>query len=267
MPSKTKKFKSGIVGYDFISAFGGYSIIKNEHPLVYKNILKVIKAFAIQDSEILAPGGNESVITQRLKKEFLNLKWHVEVIAHKLNHFEVQQGKDIIKDYAGKPFKIVSEALSHKMDAFHNDKYGNVALEIEWNTRKEFLERDITAFQSLYENGYIDAAIVIIKDEELQKVGIPRIYKNYFNSFKPKSLKDLQKASKSEITKSQSKEIVKQTKSKSWADACANVLVKNKFGGTHSHFGNLQTLIDQGKVRLPLLILNINEKAIRGKYI
>ena len=97
LSSKTKKFKSGIVGYDFISAFGGYSIIKNEHPLVYKNILKVIKTFIIQDSEILALGGNESVITQRLKKEFLNLKWHVEVIAHKLNHFEVKQGKAIIE--------------------------------------------------------------------------------------------------------------------------------------------------------------------------
>jgi hypothetical protein len=43
---------------------------------------------------------------------------------------------------------------------------GRIALDVEWNAKDGYLDRDLAAYRSLYEYALIDAAVIITRTQE-----------------------------------------------------------------------------------------------------
>ena len=55
---------------------------------------------------------------------------------------------------------------THKVDCYKN----RVALEVEWNNKDPFYDRDLNNFRLLFELRAIDAGVIITRCTELQKI-------------------------------------------------------------------------------------------------
>ncbi|MGI8525494.1 MAG: BglII/BstYI family type II restriction endonuclease [Pseudolabrys sp.] len=127
----------------------GLAILSTAHPQEWKDILTVLKRFRLLKSEILKPGGSKGLISSNLDSHFTKLGW-------------IEKGFDtrIVVD------KTEFVAPTHKVDCYKN----RVALEVEWNNKDPFFDRDLNNFRLLFDLRAIDAGVVITRCTELQKI-------------------------------------------------------------------------------------------------
>src|SRR5579859_4854848 len=127
------------------------AIMEKDFPDALGDIEKVLTAVQIPILEIIGSGGGETKATQRLRHAFNDLKWHKK-------HFEI---KKIING-------VERESISHEVDhakAFPNDKV--VALEIEWNNKDPFFDRDLENFKRLHAEGAISVGVIVTRGSSL----------------------------------------------------------------------------------------------------
>lgn len=60
----------------------------------------------------------------------------------------------------------VKESPTHKVDCFKN----GVALEVEWNNKDPFYDRDLNNFRLLFDLRAVSVGVIITRSEELQGV-------------------------------------------------------------------------------------------------
>ncbi len=98
---------------------------------------------------ILIPGGRKSLIADKLDGEFLKLGW-------------TEKGFDT---------RIVVDNVEHVAPTHKVDRYKNrVALEVEWNNKDPFFDRDLNNFRLLFDLRAIDAGVIITRCTELQSI-------------------------------------------------------------------------------------------------
>jgi hypothetical protein len=127
----------------------GLAILAAAHPQEWSDILTVLKGFRLRKSDILKPGGAKGLISSSLDSHFTKLGW-VE------KKFETS----IVVD------KDKFDAPTHKVDCYKN----RVALEVEWNNKDPFFDRDLNNFRLLFELRAIDAGVIITRCTELQQI-------------------------------------------------------------------------------------------------
>ena len=105
----------------------GLAILAAAHPGEWDDILRVLRGFTLLRSDILSPGSRKSRIADKLDGEFFKLGW-------------IEKGFDtrIVVD------NVEHVAPTHKVDCYKN----RVALEVEWNNKDPFYDRDLI-FDSL----------------------------------------------------------------------------------------------------------------------
>jgi hypothetical protein len=127
----------------------GLAIMSAAHPQEWEDILAVLRNFKLLRSDILKPGGRKSTIAERLDSHFFKLDW-------KEKGFDTK----IVVD------KIEHEAPTHKVDCYKN----RVALEVEWNNKDPFYDRDLSNFRLLFDLRAIDVGLIITRCSELQTI-------------------------------------------------------------------------------------------------
>jgi hypothetical protein len=127
----------------------GLAILSAAHPEEWKDILTVLKSFRLRKSEVLKPGGSKGLISSNLDTHFTKLGW-------------IEKGFDtrIVVD------KVEFVTPTHKVDCYKN----RVALEVEWNNKDPFFDRDLNNFRLLFDLRAIDAGVIITRCTELQKI-------------------------------------------------------------------------------------------------
>jgi hypothetical protein len=63
---------------------------------------------------------------------------------------------------------VPKEAQSHEVDHIRAFEGGTVALEIEWNNKDPFFDRDLENFKRLHADGAISLGIIITRSAALQ---------------------------------------------------------------------------------------------------
>jgi hypothetical protein len=124
-------------------------VLKTACPNEWEDILAVLREFRLLESEVRAQGGNRSPISRRLDSGFYRRGW-------------------IEKDFAT-AIMIDNrryESPTHKIDCFK----GRVALEIEWNNKDPFFDRDLNNFRLLFELRAIDVGVIVTRGSELQGI-------------------------------------------------------------------------------------------------
>jgi len=124
-------------------------ILQTACPGEWADIIAVMTEFRLYKSEVMTAGGSRSPISKRLDGGFYKLGW-----------IEKQFATAIILDD-----KRV-ESPTHKIDCFK----GRVALEIEWNNKDPFFDRDLNNFRLLFDLRAIDVGVIVTRATELAKI-------------------------------------------------------------------------------------------------
>lgn len=127
----------------------GLAILSAAHPREWNDILAVLRAFKLLRSDILQPGGRKSPIADKLDGHFIKLGWNEKA-------FDTR----IVVD------KAEFAAPTHKVDCYKN----RVALEVEWNNKDPFYDRDLNNFRLLFDLRAIDAGVIVTRCSELQNI-------------------------------------------------------------------------------------------------
>lgn len=115
----------------------------------WADIIDVLRNFRLLRSEVEAAGKNRSPISRQIDGAFYKRGW-------------------IEKDFETS-IKIDGteyESPTHSVDCYR----GRVALEVEWNNKDPFFDRDLNNFRLLFELRAIDVGIIITRATELQKI-------------------------------------------------------------------------------------------------
>lgn len=113
------------------------------------DIYDVLGRFRLLKSAIAVGGGRKSDVAGWIDSEFEKKGWAER-------HFDTK----IVVDES--EFK----SPTHKVDCFKN----RVALEIEWNNKDPFYDRDLNNFRLLFELRTVSVGIIITRCDELQSV-------------------------------------------------------------------------------------------------
>jgi len=127
----------------------GLAILAAARPEEWRNIVEVLRAFRLLKSDVMKPGGSKGLISSKLDTHFTRLGW-----------VEKKFDTKIVVDTAE------HVAPTHKVDCYKN----RVALEVEWNNKDPFYDRDLNNFRLLFELRAIDAGVIITRCTELQQI-------------------------------------------------------------------------------------------------
>lgn len=124
-------------------------VLSTACPQEWMDIQTALRSFRLMRSEILTAGGSRSSIVERLERPLKDAGW-----------IEKQFATAIVVDGQHR------ESPTHSVDCFK----GRVALEVEWNNKDPFYDRDLNNFRLLFDLQVIDVGIIITRCSELQQV-------------------------------------------------------------------------------------------------
>ena len=118
-------------------------------PEEWKQIVQVLRGFRLLRSQVQAAGKNKSPISKGIDSQFYAMGWQEKMFATAITIDGVTR-----------------DTPTHKVDCFK----GRVALELEWNNKDPFFDRDLNNFRLLYDLGAIDVGVIITRASELQAI-------------------------------------------------------------------------------------------------
>ncbi len=118
-------------------------------PEEWAEIIEILRDFRLLRSEIQAAGGAKSPIARQIDGGFYKRGWE-----------EKQFQTAITLD--GETFA----SPTHKIDCLK----GRVALEVEWNNKDPFFDRDLNNFRLLFDLRAIDVGVIVTRGSELQGI-------------------------------------------------------------------------------------------------
>lgn len=125
------------------------AILKNDFPNEWNDIIELLDNFKLCKSWITEAGGRKSKVSEFIDT-FLYAKGWQEKQFNTAIHVDDQ--------------KMASP--THKVDCYKN----RIALEIEWNNKDPFFDRDLNNFRLLFDLRTISVGIIITRCDELQAI-------------------------------------------------------------------------------------------------
>lgn len=125
------------------------AILAQDFPNEWGDIISLLRTFRLKKSWITNPGGRKSNVSGFIDQYLYNRGW-VE------KEFETQ----VVVDQHS------MDTPTHKIDCFRN----RVALEIEWNNKDPFYDRDLNNFRLLFNLRAISVGVIITRCDELQEI-------------------------------------------------------------------------------------------------
>jgi hypothetical protein len=125
------------------------TILKGDFRTEWDDLIAVLTEFRLKKSWITIGGGSKSLVADYLDTNLGKRGW-------------VEKGFDtkVIVD------NIESASPTHKVDCYKN----KIAMEIEWNNKDPFFDRDLNNFRLLFDLRAISVGIIITRCDELQNI-------------------------------------------------------------------------------------------------
>lgn len=125
------------------------AILRSDFSEEYGNVVDVLTRFRLQKSWISGGGGRKSKVAEWIDGELLKHGW-------KPKNFDTKISVD----------ERSLDSPTHEVDCFKN----SVALEIEWNNKDPFYDRDLNNFRLLFDLRVVSVGIIITRSDELQGI-------------------------------------------------------------------------------------------------
>lgn len=231
------------LGYDVLAKNHALAILTQDFPAELNELVEVLASFRIGLSEIIGGGGGEAAFTQRLRRALAQAGWPKHV-------FHIQTIVD------GEE----REGISHEIDHVRRAANGTLALEIEWNNKDPFYDRDLENFQRLHAQSAVSVGLIVTRGASLQRAFKARISRRLTED-RVLCEADLARYGIAERTASQRRSVERLMETGlPFADAFTRTFVASKFGQATTHWAKLQARVERGVGNpCPLLLLGLPE--------
>lgn len=125
------------------------AILNQDFPKEWRDVCEVLADFRLMRSWLTVGGGRKSKVSESIDSALYRRGW-VE------KHFDA----DILVD------GVLSRSPTHQIDCFRN----RVALEIEWNNKDPFFDRDLNNFRLLFELRAVSVGVIVTRCDDLQDI-------------------------------------------------------------------------------------------------
>ena len=230
------------------------AIMEKDFPAALNELEQVLTKVEIPITEIIGSGGGETKGTQRIRRALNQLGWH------KVN-FEIK------KTING----VERESISHEVDHVKTFKDASeslkvLALEIEWNNKDPFFDRDLENFKRLHAEGAISVGIIVTRGSSLQ-TQMKDFVTKFTNLKNISSFEDLipigvnpTPRQRAEIMSRVDRERNPISFSRAWTDS----FVSDKYGEATTHWKKLIARISRGVGNpCPLLLIGLPASVVR----
>lgn len=219
------------------------AILGVDFPEVAAQLEGVLLASTIPIEEIIGSGGGEAKGTQRLRNALAAHGWTK-------HNFVVQRIIDGVE----------RESQSHEIDHVKAFEAGTIALEIEWNNKDPFFDRDLENFKRLHADGGISLGVIVTRGASLQD-NIRSLVRRFADDQAIDSHADMERIGLNP-TRRQISEVTKRVNRKKdpvpFRDAWAGHFVSDKFGAATTHWSKLQDRVSRGVGNpCPLLLIGL----------
>lgn len=231
-------------GFEVLALHHAEAILMHDMPGALKELEVILTDFQLPASELVFGGGGEAEGTQRLRNALSIRGW-------KKHSFEIKK----IVDGEEK------ESISHEIDHVKKFATGTFALEIEWNNKDPFFDRDLENFKRLHADGVISIGAIITRGKSLHE-GLRELIEEFARRESINAIGRLQKYYTP--TPRQRGLIEQAAKSKgSFEKGWAHVFVADKFGEATTHWRKLEDRVRRGVGNpCPLLLIGIPKSIV-----
>lgn len=204
---------------------------------------------SIPIEEIIAGGGGEAKGTQRLRKILASAGWPKTT-------FTVE------KRINGVP----RESISHEIDHVKTFASGaRIALEIEWNNKDPFYDRDLENFKRLHADGAISVGVIITRGRSLHE-NMKGLVRRFLDDRAIDALDDMGQWGYEPTSRQRAEIIRRTTRTKdpvAFRDAFTDKFVADKFGEATTHWRKLEDRIHRGVGNpCPLLLIGLPDSIV-----
>lgn len=125
------------------------AILTQDYPEEWADILAVLESFRLKKSWIAEGGGRKSKVSEHIDNFLYERGW----VEKKFETGVVLDGRQL-------------DSPTHQIDCFKS----GIALEIEWNNKDPFFDRDLNNFRLLFDLRAVSVGVIITRCDELQDV-------------------------------------------------------------------------------------------------
>ena len=125
------------------------TILAGDFPQEFQDIIDMLTHFRLCRSWLVRGGGSKSTVARELDQFLENRGWEEKQFYTSIKIDEREL-----------------ESPTHKVDCFKN----KVALEIEWNNKDPFYDRDLNNFRLLFDLRAISVGVIVTRSSELQDI-------------------------------------------------------------------------------------------------
>jgi hypothetical protein len=221
------------------------AILERDFPLALQELEEILLRIDIPITEIVGSGGGETQGTQRLRRAFHQQHW----VKAK---FEIKKTIN----------NIERESISHEVDHVRTFE-GNqlVALEIEWNNKDPFFDRDLENFKRLHAEGAISVGVIVTRGATLQDQMRSLVLRfaesrniNSFEDLEACGLRPPTPRQRAAVVTRVERAIQQQPFGKAWSEH----FVSDKFGAATTHWRKLMDRVRRGVGNpCPLLLIGM----------
>lgn len=138
-------------------------ILRNAFPERYRDLVEVLSEFQIDIQELLVGGGGRATMTSRFDSLLRDRGWGKRIITI----------AKLIDD------RMIHSTRGHEIDMFGpgsvDDDYPGIAVEMEWNNKDPFFDRDLLNFMALHREGALAVGVNLTRGPTFQSSAGPVI--------------------------------------------------------------------------------------------
>lgn len=138
-------------------------ILQQAFPDRFSELADVLSTYRIDVAEVLTGGGNRAPFVARFDASLEGKGW----------------GKRSITIAKTIDSRQLHSTRGHEIDMFgigsNTNPYPGVAVEMEWNNKDPFFDRDLLNFQALHREGALAVGIIVTRGPELQRIMGPTV--------------------------------------------------------------------------------------------
>jgi len=221
------------------------AILTHDMSAAVTELETVLLDISIPIEELVYGGGGEGELTQRLRKAL------AESFNWEKHSFEIKKIVDGIE----------KESITHEIDHVKKFPSGTFALEIEWNNKDPFYDRDLENFKRLHADGVISIGAIITRGTSLHE-GMRELIETFARKNGIDNIKKL--SAYYAPTGRQQEKIDSAAKSRgSFEQGWAHAFVSDKFGEATTHWKKLEDRVHRGVGNpCPLLLIGIPKDVV-----
>jgi hypothetical protein len=232
-------------GFQVLALHHAEAILKYDMSSAVDELEAALLTIEISAEELVRGGGGEGELTQRLRKTLS------EKYGWKKHVFEIKKIID------GKE----KESITHEIDHVKQYDTGVFAMEIEWNNKDPFFDRDLENFKRLHADGVISIGAIITRGATLQE-GMRELIASFAQK---KEINSIDKLSDYYSPTARQQDLIERAARArgSFEQGWAHVFVSDKFGEATTHWRKLDDRVRRGVGNpCPLLMIGIPKDVV-----